>query len=307
MWMTVLMVFGPTAAGLVGALIARILWLRDLPRNDRAVTTMTVLAGAVPVIAFIVLRLISWWSSPPAAADDIYELERFRAVLPLALGSIAVVLLAVRFPRGARSTSADISPRTLRTFLGGWWVAGVLAVGALVLALTIALGVPSRLDGAGRYTQRWETIGTNGARSGFGTYGWYYSVPAMIALVLLLAVTAIAWWSIPRPAWDAPAERDAALRRLRAENVGRTALGAMLVHLGFVLSQLRGAATTAAELLSPHEGTVTIPSPLAAMESIFAWAAPVAEAVGLSLWILIALSAIPTPARQLSTSPSFAP
>ena len=307
MWIAVLMVFGPAAAGLAGALVARLLWKRDLPRYGRAMMTTTMLAGAIPVIAFLIVRLIIWWSSPSTSVQDGYELERFRAVLPFALGIVTVLLLAARFPRGARSTSADISPRTLRTFLGGWWIAGVLAVSALVLALTIALGVPSRPDGAGRYTQRWEAIGTNGARSGFGTYGWYYSVPAMIALALLVAVTAIAWWSIPRRAWDASVEEDAALRRLCAENVGRAVLGAMLVHLGFVLNQLRGAATTASELLSTREGTITIPSPLAAMEPVFAWASPVAEAVGLGLWILIALSAVPTPARRISPSPSFAP
>ncbi|MDR2320461.1 MAG: hypothetical protein LBE60_02305 [Microbacterium sp.] len=306
MWIAVLMVFGPAAAGLAGALIARLLWRRALPRHGRAAMMATMLAGAVPVIAFLVVRTVIWWVSPATSVGDAYQLERFRAVLPLALGSLAVLLLAVRLPRGTRAGSAEIAPRTLRAFLSGWWIAGVLAVGALVLALTVALGAPSRPDGAGRYTQRWEAIGTNGARSGFGTYGWYYSVPAMVALALLLVVTAIAWWSVPRPAWDAPVDEDTALRRLRAANIGRAALGALLVHLGFVLSRLHGAASTASELLSPHEGTITIPSPLAAMEPVFAWASPVAETIGLAMWILIALSAVPTPVRQASPSPSLA-
>jgi len=307
MWMIALIIFGPCAAGLAGALLARFLWLRDVPRLGRVALTTALLAGAVPVIAFILARLLVWWWSPSIRIEGAHELGRFTAVLPLALGILAVLLLMGRPPRRQRTTSADLSPRTVRTFLRGPWIAGVLAVAALVLALTIALGVPSRRDSEGRYTQRWEAIGTNGTRAGFDAYGWYYSAPAMITLALLLAVTAIAWWSIPRPAWDGPVERDAALRRLRAANVGRAALGAMLVHLGFVLSQLRGVATTASELLSTQEGTITIPSPLAAMAPVFAWASPAAEAVGLALWILVALSAVPTPARQPSPSPSLAP
>lgn len=303
MWSILLMLFAPCVAGLVAAILIRVLWLRDVPRLSRAVTVVTVLAGALPVLALLLMRAYAWLT-PVALVRDGYERERLSAMLPLLSGVVAVLLLSLPAPRRARPMSADLAPRSVRTFLQGRWVAGVVVGSALTVGLTVAMGIPSRRDESGRFTQRWVDIGTAGVRSGFGTYGWYYSVPALIALALLLAVAALAWWSIPRPAWDAWPEQDAARRRLRAENIGRVVLGAVIVHLGFVLRHLAGEATTFSQIGTQQAGTVTIPSPLAAMEPVFAWASLLAEALGLALWLIAAFTAIPSPLGRHTLSPA---
>ncbi|MDQ4212373.1 hypothetical protein [Microbacterium capsulatum] len=299
-----LYLLGPFAAALVLGIAIPFLVLRSLPALDRRITVTTLLAGAIPPLVIVTLRILSFWSPELVAS---YETQRVRAVLPLALGALAVVLLAVPAARSRTSASADLSRRSLGAFLSGWWIAVVAALAALAIGLSVALGVGSGRDFEGRDAALWIDLGTRGGQAGTGTYGWYFSVPALIALAVLLLFAGIAWWFVPRRAWSDDRDRDAAVRRLRCANLGRAAAGALLVHLGDILHWLWSTSTVRSQIYTTEAGTITVTSPFAALGPVFVWSEYLAAGGGLTLWILVALTAVPSRARQAASAPALVP
>ncbi|UPL17997.1 hypothetical protein [Microbacterium aurugineum] len=291
-----LLIWGPSVLGAVIALALRLTLLRGTPRLPTRDAVFTAIAGGVPVIVFLA----------PLAGDLGFGPQLWwdlgsRTALPLILGIVGVILLCLPSRSTQMDASAQLVPRTVRTFLRPRQpiLLGILAAVAVILAL--AAGAASETDERGQYTQFSINLGTSGTTSAStGIYGWHYSLPALALLGLLLLTTAIGWLLIPRPAWSHDIERDTANRRLRAANIARIACGAVLLHLAVVFSSLRGTASMMLSAQAGPLGMVSLGTPFAAMEPALFVAWALSTTAGIALWLLTALSGVPMGARTPS-------
>lgn len=293
MFTFILIAVSPIAVAVVVAPLIRFFALRALPPLDARKALFTAIAGGVPALVFVLLRVLGHWF-PLVITLDL----RFRAVLPLALGIIAVLLLMVPSSSQRTRATAQVSRRTVMSFLSPWWIAGAVSLVAIIIALSMAAGVASQPDHEGHYTTYWITLGS--MSMGSGIYGWYYSVPALFVLGALLAAASIAWILIPRSAWSDDLTHDAAVRRLRADNIGRVTCAALLVHLSTVLTSLGGTASLRGSTHTTELGSVFTGTSFAALEPALHASAAIALAVGLTLWIVTALTAVPVASGRTS-------
>lgn len=281
-----------TVAVIVGIGI-RLINLPPLPRIGTPASWLTAAAGGIPALT---MAALVWFPFvvPPLGFFDL----DVRSMAPLALGIAAVVLLAIPPISQHRGAVAQISRRTIMSFVSVRWIITALAVAAIIVALSVAAGNASGLDENGRYTTYTISIGTTGTEMGAGIYGWHYSVPALVGVAVLLVATAGAWALLPRPAWSDDIAHDSAVRRLRASNIGRAACGALLIHLAVVLRSLAGTASLIGSTTTTDLGAVSVTPPFAALGPTLDWCGFIALTAGLAMWIVIALTAIPSPVRQ---------
>jgi hypothetical protein len=299
MFLFYLLMWGPLALAACIAVVLRLTLLRGAPRLGTRDAVLAAVAGGIPVVVTATplpgdfgLGPVLWW--------DVGT----RAALPLIVGILGVVLLSFPPRSTSMNASAQLVPRTLRTFLrpSRPIVLGALVVLAVILAL--AAGAASETDDLGHHTLFSITLGTSGTAASSGIYGWYYSLPSLALLAALLVVTTIAWLRIPRPAWGDDVDLDTAIRRLRAANITRIACAVVLLHLAVVFNSLRGTASMMLSAQAGTIGTVSLGTPFAAMgPALFvAWA--IATVAGLALCLITVLSGVPMGARK--TTPALA-
>ena len=288
-----LLASAPIAVAVIVAIGIRLINLPPLARLGTPASWLTVVAGGVPAVAMAALVWLPF-VIPPLGFFDL----DIRAMAPLLLGIAAVVLLAVPPASRRRGAVAQISRRTIMSFVAPRWIITAMAVTAIITILSVAAGNASKLDDQGRFTTYTISLGTTGTEMGTGIYGWHYSVPALTGVVALLLVTAGAWALIPRPAWSEDPQQDAATRRLRAANIGRATCGALLIHLSVVLRSLGGTASLLGSTTTTELGAVSVTPPFAALGPTLDWSGVLALVAGLTMWIVIALTAIPSPVRQ---------
>lgn len=294
MWFIWLIGLAPVAVALVVALGVRFVLMRRTPPLERRVVIATAAAGGAAVLVFIVVHAFGTWA--PFPVGDGAQWQRARYVAPLVIGILLVGALMIPGHRPREAGVADVARRTTTSFLAWRWVVTVAVTAAVIVAISLAAGAASVPDEADRYLAFIVHIGT--AAIGSGTYGWYFSVPALSVMIVLIAVTVVAWMLVPRPAWSDDVEHDRAVRRLRCANIGRAASGALLVHLSAVLGSLAGTALLSGGVNTTEAGFVFVHTPFAAIEPLLQWSSWIALIGGLACWILAALTAVPTTARH---------
>lgn len=176
-------------------------------------------------------------------------------------------------------------------------------VAVLIVAITVTTGSVSQPEPTtGRYAVYFADIGEQYSM-GTTIYGWFYSVPCLILLAIMLAAAYLDLVLITRPAPGPDHDRDVQVRTVRTRNVLAVASGALLVHLGMVLASLAGTASMRGEFTGAG-GTVPAWTTFAALGPVFSCAAVVACALGVGLWATVLLSAVSTrhPAQVLAAS-----
>src|SRR5699024_8145847 len=145
----------------------------------------------------------------------------------------------------------------------------------------------------GRYQQYTVDVGTAGMTLG-NFYGWYYSIPAMIVLAVLLVFVLAHAVLVARPALAAGYQQkaDVASRQRRLRNALLLVSGAVLLHLWSVLKNLADVASSSG-MVSPTERNVFLfGPPFAALEPALSVAALCAYGLGVAAWAGVVLSAI---------------
>lgn len=219
-----------------------------------------------------------------------------RYALPLVLGLAALIALGAVRPHRAPIAGATLAPRTWRSFLEVRWLSAVLLT--LVLVLALAAGTASRPDEDGEYTRYVVHVGSG--TLGTGIYGWHHSA---LPLVLLMPLGAATWWALSRIARSPLAEAepaDTAKRRRRSANVARVALGALLLHLGTILTSLANTSRLSGTFSGGDRGQFSISTPFAALSSALDVLGAVAACAGCALWVFTALTAVPAPSLSRS-------
>ncbi|WP_240921227.1 hypothetical protein [Microbacterium excoecariae] len=289
------MVFGVPLLGLIAAAAWWALWGRRRGGVTGAVAVIACVAGCLGVLADLLVRLWSGWSLlvPFASALPVYASYRdVRFVMPLVVGIAGLILLA--FPVRSRKGSgrADLTRRSPVSFARPRWFVLPAALAGLVVLLTLVAGMASTRD---EVTGRYTAYVVDGGVGFVGTsiYGWFYSVPSLIALAVLGLVAVTDLVLIARPAMGDDAMRDAAVRRLRTRNVLTVTSGALLLHLAAILSDLAGVASLRAGIAT-SEGTALMWTPFAALHPVLTWSSQLAVMCGIAAWATVALTAIPS-------------
>lgn len=288
----------PSLASISVALVA---WMLMRGRGSfaaqgvRGRTALAAGAAVVVIMAYPLYSVLPLWIDAPMRAWT--AVGNLTYALPLVLGLIVIVVLGLprEGHRGAPA-GAHLAPRTWRSFLATWWLGAALTVLAVILGITLAAGLASDPDEDGDYTRYVIDLGSSGAEAGI--YGWHHSAPPLVLLVLLILVT---WWaltSIARPPLRPDPDGDTASRRLRSTNVLRVALGALLLHLGSILSSL---ANTASLVITTHAADgiyFTTGTPFSALRSALLYSSYLVDVVGLGLLVFTALTALPSAPRH---------
>ncbi|MBM7846908.1 hypothetical protein [Arthrobacter roseus] len=160
-------------------------------------------------------------------------------------------------------------------------------VGVIVI-VTVLAGMASEPDDEGLWRSITVDFGTT--TIGTGIYGWYYSVPALALLAVLLAATVLALWLIARPALGVDHANDVLTRRWRTRNIVAVASGALLLHLSAVFNSVAGSASFHATVPVEADVLATFGPSFAALEPILTVGSFAAASVGYALWVGVLLS-----------------
>lgn len=161
------------------------------------------------------------------------------AAAPLLAAAAGLLLYAATPPRGVvvgegQPRSADLTPRSWRTVLPSRWLRAGVEIVAVFVVVVVFCGLTAGADEQGRSRAiRFETADASSSASPYP--GWFYGVPALIALAVLVVATLVALQRIGTtaafPHVD-DAEADLQWRRASASTVLKLAAGAMLFSLG---------------------------------------------------------------------------
>ncbi|MDY0910473.1 hypothetical protein [Microbacterium sp. CFBP9034] len=296
-----IVVAAPVVVGVAIGVIWRMTRGRRTSLSPGLAALCTGLAGVIAIVGDLWPRLWGFPGWHPPIPVLIWLLDH-RYTLPLALGIVALVLLAIPVRARGAGGSADLAPRSIASFARGWWFAAPAGVLALIAVITIAAGIASQPDPE---TGRYDTVMVDAGVGAIGTtvYGWFYSVPALIALGVLILVACVDLFVIARPPLAEDRELDVRTRVTRSRNVLTATTAAMLLHVAPVFASLSATASVRGTFTT-SEGPMFLWSPIAGFQTVFTVAAYATAILGIALWTTVALSAIP--ARRQSLVPAAA-
>jgi hypothetical protein len=291
--------YGPPLAGLALALGVWFVRRRSQVMPSRSSRTLTAI-GMVTVLGVIV-TIRAWgvwpWWSPPLGEDGHLVIQMLGFASPLILSVVALLLMIpggrARSPRG----SAELAPRTPLTFAPRSLVVLMGAVIALVLAVSISAGLASTPDLDGRYLVYAVEASTNTSAS-TTIYGWWFSLPCLALIALIIAIALVEIALIARPPLAADRDLDARMRKTRARNVVAVAAGGLLLHLGPVLLSLFGTSMLRLGVQTEPVGWIELGTSFAAIGPALAVASYVTVILGFALWCNVLLSTVPAWSRR---------
>ncbi|WP_010204144.1 hypothetical protein [Salinibacterium sp. PAMC 21357] len=293
---------------IIGLALAVVWWLARgrksrLPAGLTAAVTMTATSLALASILYLNAAIGFSVLRPPLSEHLPLWVFEMRILWALAIGILAVALLAI--PIGAHTPRghASLTRRTPFSFGRRRWFAGITTIVGTIVTVSALAGAASEPDEEGLW--RNYTVDA-GSSISFGTriYGWYYSVPALILLAALIAVIIVALWLIARPSLSTNHDDDVRIRHLRTRNILAIASGALLIHLGSIFTSLSNTALLRGGADIGESGWGSWTTPFAAMQPALLYVGLAIAALGYALWFGVLLSAALTRRARADTDQS---
>ena len=295
-----------TIAPIVGLVLA-VLWVghrspRGAAGTPRKVRGFTLVGVGIALFGALIVELSgnSAYSADASPLPLSWVPGDWRYVVPLLSGLAGVlVLMLPLLGRGSRG-SAQLARRTAFSFAGVRWLVSAVALMGIVVVLSIAAGFASSPDEVGRY--RMLAMDSGAAEIRILIYGWYYSLPSLIAIALFAGAAAFALSVIAHPPLAASTLHDTTIRRERTRNVMGIFAGGLLVHLGAVLTFLAYTGTSNVGIFQ-GEDIIPIIAPFATFGPLLWILGGAASVFGFACWFEIALSSVRRPAlRRVSVA-----
>lgn len=293
--------YGPATVGLLVALVALFLGRRghvDLPRPVRLRTAIGMAIALALMVGYTAWSVWPTWVAP-LGEDAFLIMQLARHLAPLVLCVVALAFLIAPRPAPGPPGAAALEPRTILTFASRPWLWTVGVAVAVSVVLALLAGFASHADDAGRYVN-FEVRLSASTSAGSTIYGWWFSVPCLLAIALILAITLLALHLISRPAPGADAEGDAAERSARIRSVLRVATGGLLLHIGTVLQSLASAASLRGGFEGGAIGWIEISPSFAALGPALYWSAAIAVVAGFTMWWFTLASVVLVRSRRLT-------
>lgn len=297
--MLLLMQYGSPLGGLVIALVA----LAATRRSRVALSGVARWVTAAVLLIVLAARIAygGWFRFPSWIPD--FGLETYLVMqlgnfmVPLVLTAVALLVLFVPVSSAHPHGPAELAPRTLATFTSRpWAVLAVVATG-VVLLVTVFAGLASSVDEEGRYV-KYGVDASSTTSASTNIYGWWFSVPSLITIAVLVALTLTAIIFLTRPPLAVNRDRDIAVRKARVRNVLAVFTGGMLLHLGAVLMSLYGTSTLRLGFQAGPSGWVELGTSFAAIGPALLVASYVISGLGYATWWSVLLSTVRIPSRK---------
>lgn len=289
--MPALLGLAPGAVGLVLAMLLIALRSRRRPNLGARLRAVTAMGVSVALVIEILVLASGSWPFQSVAQPPPFEWlssipGQWQFAAPLAAGLVAVAAQAVPAPSTPASGQAALTRRTPFAFTSRRWL---IVTGALVAVSALSAvvgGLASQPDEDGNYTMWLQDAGLG--TIGTLIYGWHYSIPNLLLLLLLAAVTLITLALIARPPIANDAAGDLEKRRLRSRNVLASCCGALMLHLGAVFTFF---AFTANLNTGTPVGDAVIPlyPPFAALAPVLIIVGIAGITAGLTTWFTLLL------------------
>ncbi len=295
--------YGPPLVGLLLALCVSFLRRRShvsLPTPDRVSTALGIVFVLALMVTFRAWTVWPWWS--PFFDEDGALFVRLLAFgAPLILSAVALLSLV---PFGRTTTprgTAELAPRTLLTFAPRGSLIGVVAAIVLVVVVSVSAGLISGPDADGRFVMYNVDASAN---SGGSTtiYGWWFSIPCLVAIAVLVALALIELLVISRPPLAADRLTDSRIRTTRVRNILTVMTGGLLLHVGEVLLSLFGTSSLRLTFSSEPSGVISLGASFAALGPALLVASYIAITLGFTFWFVVLLSTVSAPFSRLSGS-----
>jgi uncharacterized membrane protein len=274
---------------LAGLLIAVTVWMAVRRTNSplpKPIRVRTVVGAAVVLaasVAYNAWRVFPTWIPPLDGIDGFLVLQLASFLIPLLL-TIVMLLFLLAPVRPARAPgAAELVPRTLLSFSSRAGTAVSASVTLAVVLVSILAGMASTPDEYGRFLQ--YTVHASGNTSGGTTiYGWWFSVPCLAAVAVIVALVVVQLVLISRPPLSTDRDDDISIRKARVRNVLAAATGGLLLHLGTVLMSLYGTSGMRLGLQAGEAGMVSLGTPFAAIGPALHVASYISAGLGFALW-----------------------
>lgn len=299
--------YGPATVGLLIAL-ALLVFNRakrvDLPRPVRLMTGLSLTLVTIFYSLFYALRVWPGWQLPlplPSGIDSGIYMQAFTFMLPLALTLLTLPFLVFPMPAAGPQGIASLAPRGFKTFTSRYWI---LATGTLALCsilVAIIAGLASSPDEQGRHV-RYVLEFSNLASSSSGIYGWWFSIPSLTLMTVVIAVASWGISAITRPTLATDAEFDTKVRSVRVRNILTVTCGGLLLHLATIFDSLAGTASLRGGLSGDNREIFSFFTPFSALRPALLTVGFACLILGLAIWWFVTLSAL----TAKSTSPSKA-
>lgn len=293
--------FATSIAPVIGFVLA-IFWLGFRPARGAVGASWKVRASTlIGVVIALVGALIAGLSGNTAYSAVTSPLPLtwvpgdWVYVVPLISGLVGVLVLVMPVFGHKSAGSAQFARRTAFSFARPWWLILAGSLIGVIVILSFAAGRASSPDEAGRY--RMFAMDSGAAEIRILIYGWYYSLPSLVALVLFVGAAFLALSVIARPPLAAGTLQDTAIRKERTRNVMGILIGGLLLHLGAVLTFLGYTGTRSVGIFQ-GEDIIPIIAPFAAFGPLLWALGGAASILGFACWFEIALSSVRRPVRQ---------
>lgn len=293
--------FATTIAPVIGFVLA-IFWVGFRPARGAVdaswkVRVCTLIGVVIALVGALIVGLSgnTAYSAATSSLPLTWVPGDWVYVAPLISGLVGVLVLMLPVLGHKPAGSAQLTRRTAFSFARPWLLvlAGSL-IGAIFI-LSLVAGRASSPDEAGRY--RLLAMESAAAEIHVLIYGWYYSLPSLVALVLFAGAALLALGLIARPPLATDTLQDTAIRKERTRNVMGVLVGGLLLHLGAVLSFLGYTGTSSVGIFQ-GEDIIPIIAPFAAFGPLL-WATGVMAAIlGFACWFEVTLSSVRRPARR---------
>jgi hypothetical protein len=204
--------------------------------------TITIVAMLIALGGLIYIRqwiFTTYWFSSVFGGDAILAARQVMLLAPLIFCVVALLFLAIPVHARHAGGSAQLAPRNLLTFASRPWLVTVAAITAVIVLISILAGLASRPDEQGRHVlYNLSRTGDNAASTTI--YGWWFSVPCLMLIAIIIAIALFDLAVISRPSFGTDSEGDAAIRRARSRNVLAVTAGGLILSLGAIMSSLAG-------------------------------------------------------------------
>ena len=236
--MPALLMLAPAVIGVVVSILLIRTWPRLLPSLPRRVRILAAVGlGVALAVEVVMVASGSWPFQSVGFTTPLQWLSLipgdWQFAAPLLGGVIVTALQCVPTPSGPRREVAELAPRTPFTFASAAWLRGTGIAVAVAVLLAVTGGLASRPDEDGAYTMWLQDAGLGIV--GRLIYGWAFSGPSLLLLLLLTVTTLLGLTLIARPPIAEDTAGDVAARRARSRTILVTACGAVLIHVGTVL------------------------------------------------------------------------
>jgi len=295
--------YGPSTLGLLLALAAWYAKRRShvpLPATARISTAAAMVITLACMIAFTAWGVFPTWM-PPLGEDGFLVMALARNVVPLLLCAAVLLFLMPRIDAPSPRGSAELAPRTLVSFASRSWLVSAAAVTVGVIIVSILAGLASSPDDSGRYVMYGVEV-SNDTSARTTIYGWWFSLPCLVLIVIIVAIALIELAVISSPPLAVDRDDDIARRTARTRTVLAVSTGGLLLHLGTVFQSLQGASSLRLGVQAGPAGWVELGSSFAAIGPVLLVASYISVILGFAMWWSVLLSALRVRTRQRSGS-----